>query len=330
MTQRSKEHRIHYKLDQITPVNPYEMNAYNVPFAGNISSCRETYIKGERVLEYTIVGDMSFEQLLVKPIFRDELVEYLFSLSKQLVSIVQNGLQLNKVMFDLKFIYARLCNFSVQIIYLPLDKSFPPQNIGNFMKNFLNKLVYAHTPAIECANQIVDYFDEYETFDVFHFNSFIKAMRASSQLLITQNEYRKTLGYQIGEEHFNNEPVNKAAAVLNANNETATLILSQNTMDSSGQSYITRQSTGEKIIINKQVFCIGKADQGVDYKIIGNKSVSRRHAYITNINGVNYLRDNNSTNHTYLNGKQIQSEIDVVIPDNSIIRIANEEFLFHI
>ena len=91
---------------------------------------------------------------------------------------------------------------------------------------------------------------------------------------------------------------------------------------------LIRKVTGEEIPITKQVFCIGKADQGVDYKILGNKSVSRRHAYITSINGVNYLRDNNSTNHTYLNGKQVYSSMDVPIPDNSIIKISNEEFLF--
>ena len=84
----------------------------------------------------------------------------------------------------------------------------------------------------------------------------------------------------------------------------------------------------EQIYINKQAFCIGKADQGVDFKIMDNKSVSRRHAYITNINGIYYLRDNNSTNHTYLNGDMVYSNVEIVIPDNSSIRLSNEEFLF--
>lgn len=75
---------------------------------------------------------------------------------------------------------------------------------------------------------------------------------------------------------------------------------------------------------------MGKADQGVDFKITDNKSVSRRHAYITNINGVYYLRDNNSTNHTYLNGEMLYSNIEVVIPDNSTIQLSNEEFFFKI
>lgn len=112
--------------------------------------------------------------------------------------------------------------------------------------------------------------------------------------------------------------------------EPQTTLFSNRTLVSGDKPTLTRKNTGETVQITKQVFCIGKADQGVDFKVTGNRSISRRHAYITSINGVNYLRDNNSTNHTFLNGIQVYSNMDVVIPDNSIIRLSNEEFLFRI
>ena len=112
--------------------------------------------------------------------------------------------------------------------------------------------------------------------------------------------------------------------------EDETTVLSKSLSDGLKRPILVRKRTGEKIYINKQVFCMGKADQGVDFKITDNKSVSRRHAYITNINGVYYLRDNNSTNHTYLNGEMLYSNIEVVIPDNSTIQLSNEEFFFKI
>lgn len=47
MTQALREYKkIEYKLDQVTPINKYELNAYNVPFAGNTSMCREIFVKG--------------------------------------------------------------------------------------------------------------------------------------------------------------------------------------------------------------------------------------------------------------------------------------------
>ena len=116
MTQILKDSiKIEYKLDQVTPISKYEMNAYNVPFAGNTSMCREVFVKGERKLEFSIDGDMSLSQIMQKPVFRDELVEYIFSISKQLVSVIRNGLAPEKVVWDTNYMYVRFSDFSIQL-----------------------------------------------------------------------------------------------------------------------------------------------------------------------------------------------------------------------
>ena len=105
MTQKSREQRVRYKLDESMTLNQEEIKIYNVPFAGNTNTCKETFVKGERILEYCIEGDLTMEQLIGKPIFRDELVEYLYSISRQMVSMVHNGLKLGKIVVDLKYMY---------------------------------------------------------------------------------------------------------------------------------------------------------------------------------------------------------------------------------
>ena len=488
MTQALREYKkIEYKLDQVTPINKYELNAYNVPFAGNTSMCREIFVKGERKLEFSIDGDMSFFQIMQKPVFRDELIEYIFSISKQLVSIIQNGLAFDKIVWDCNYMFVRLSDFSVQLLYLPLDTRFETRNIGEFIKGMLSGFVFAHTPAIECANQIVDYFNDHREFDAFHFSEFVSELRSSSQLLIIQGEKgRSEIISDVNDSDSKEKAIQKAEeaakkaeeARINAENEAkrqiqeakyqaelarqaeenrmkaeaarveaeiwrqkvaaeardyerTAILVTQDNPDENSDSYddmekvrveqmlktvmeerqraekassqyadeirrareqemqaeearmqaefaarkneeeakrqadlarrqaeeakrlseqvdeeppttlfsnrtlvseniptLMRISTGETVQVTKQVFCIGKADQGVDYKVIGNKSISRRHAYITSINGINYLRDNNSTNHTFLNGTQVYSNVDVPIPDNSVIRLSNEEFIF--
>lgn len=472
MTQILKDSiKIEYKLDQVTPISKYEMNAYNVPFAGNTSMCREVFVKGERKLEFSIDGDMSLSQIMQKPVFRDELVEYIFSISKQLVSVIQNGLAPEKVVWDTNYMYVRFSDFSIQLLYLPFESKFDKKDIGEFVKSILSGFVYAHTPAIECANQIVDYFNDHREFDAFHFNEFVSDLRASSQLLIIQGEKGKSkvltsnennkefaihkaeeaarkaeearmqaeneVKRQIEEAKYQAEVARQAeetrmkaeaarveaeiwrqkvtaeakdyeqTAVLTAQDmysyqgnsddserlkaeemfrnaeeeriraekvssqyadeirrareqemhaeeakrqadlaklkaeeakrlseqpdeEPPTTLFSNRTLVTGSKPTLTRKTTGESVQINKQVFCIGKADYGVDYKVTGNKSISRRHAYITSINGTHYLRDNNSTNHTFLNGTQVYSNVDVAIPDNSVIRLSNEEFIFRI
>ena len=173
MTQRNKEQRINYKLDETIQVDQNEIKIYNVPFAGNSNTCREVFVKGDRVLEFNISGDLTLDQLAQKPVFRDELVEYLYSISRQLVSMVHNGLKLEKVVFDLKYMYVRLSDFSIQLIYLPFEKAEPMEGPDAFIRCLLNKMTYAHTSALECANQIIDYLDSQKEFNVIQFNLFV-------------------------------------------------------------------------------------------------------------------------------------------------------------
>ena len=88
--------------------------------------------------------------------------------------------------------YVRFSDFSIQLLYLPFESKFDKKDIGEFVKSILSGFVYAHTPAIECANQIVDYFNDHREFDAFHFNEFVSDLRASSQLLIIQGEKGKS------------------------------------------------------------------------------------------------------------------------------------------
>ena len=177
MTQRNKEQRINYKLDETIQVDQNEIKIYNVPFAGNSNTCREVFVKGDRVLEFNISGDLTLDQLAQKPVFRDELVEYLYSISRQLVSMVHNGLKLEKVVFDLKYMYVRLSDFSIQLIYLPFEKVEPMEGPDAFIRCLLNKMTYAHTSALECANQIIDYLNSQKEFNVIQFNLFVKELR---------------------------------------------------------------------------------------------------------------------------------------------------------
>ena len=107
------------------------------------------------------------------------------------------------------------------------------------------------------------------------------------------------------------------------NDDGSTTVLTANNRGKSGP-VIIRTRTGER----KPIFCIGKSTQGVDYQVTDNNSVSRRHAYIINVNGVYYLRDNKSTNHTYLGGKIISSGTDMMLIDGIRFKLANEEFTF--
>lgn len=92
--------------------------------------------------------------------------------------------------------------------------------------------------------------------------------------------------------------------------------------------YLKRTKNKEKIVWDKPVFRIGKEKSYVDYFISDNNAISRSHASIINHNGSYFVVDTNSTNHTFVDGKMIQSNIEVPMIDGTNIVLANEEFIF--
>lgn len=92
--------------------------------------------------------------------------------------------------------------------------------------------------------------------------------------------------------------------------------------------YLVRVNTDERIMITKQNFKIGKASMGVDYTVKGNSAVSRIHAIITNKDGIYYVKDNKSTNHTFVNGKAIDDGENELLTHDSKIVLGDEEFIF--
>lgn len=94
------------------------------------------------------------------------------------------------------------------------------------------------------------------------------------------------------------------------------------------QAYIKRIKTHEQIIIDKQVFKIGKERSFVDYCVSDNPTVSRSHANIVMENDEYYIIDMNSKNHTFVNGRMISSGTKVKLIHGSRIKLSNEEFEF--
>jgi FOG: FHA domain len=128
------------------------------------------------------------------------------------------------------------------------------------------------------------------------------------------------------EEQVKEEPKAAASAPV-ADTEAAGAMLG-NTGAIKINPYLTRETTKEKAIITKNVFKIGKASRGVDYKIEGNNAISRVHAIITLKDNQYFIKDNKSTNHTYVNHEQINGDEEVLLSNNCVITLGDEDFIF--
>ena len=85
------------------------------------------------------------------------------------------------------------------------------------------------------------------------------------------------------------------------------------------------EHTGEVVPITKFPFYIGSAKEYADF-IPAGEGISRIHCCISKKEDNFYLSDLNSTNGTYLNGKEVIPGKDVLLSANDGIRVSSQEF----
>ncbi len=92
--------------------------------------------------------------------------------------------------------------------------------------------------------------------------------------------------------------------------------------------YLVRRSNGERIVIDKEVFKLGKDAACADYVVDNNPTISRNHADIERREDGFYARDKGSLNHTFVDGKKVKPEEPVKLTKGSLLQLSDEVFEF--
>lgn len=109
-----------------------------------------------------------------------------------------------------------------------------------------------------------------------------------------------------------------------------TVLTAESDMIQPPKPCLVRSRNKEKIFIDKDIFKIGKSSTDVDYQIKDNQAISRIHAIIQKKNGVCYLRDNDSTNNTFVNSVILKGEKEQMLLKGMKIAFADEEFIYEL
>lgn len=109
-----------------------------------------------------------------------------------------------------------------------------------------------------------------------------------------------------------------------------TMVLNESMQSMDHQPHLLRKKNSQHITVGQGVFRIGKDLGHVDYCIEDNAAISRCHATIMMKNNGYVIIDNNSTNHTYVDGIILAPNEEKELHDGSNITLGNEEFTFYI
>lgn len=118
--------------------------------------------------------------------------------------------------------------------------------------------------------------------------------------------------------------------MLSGGNGSETSVLDTGSSSSMYESYgtLVRKSNNENCVIDKPYFSIGKDSLHVNFCIKDNSSISRQHASIESSNGITSIKDNNSTNGTFVNNVRLIPGQAQIIQNGDMIKLANEEFIY--
>ncbi len=94
--------------------------------------------------------------------------------------------------------------------------------------------------------------------------------------------------------------------------------------------HLIRKKNNERIPIQQNVFRMGRNQDFNDYVIIGNEFVGNTHCHIL-VKGEEYfIIDDNSKNHTFVNGVMVMPGTEVKLMHGQTITLADEEFEFRL
>lgn len=290
------EFKLNFKVEDYVNINQDELAFINHEYAGNTVLCQVNNVDGVRVLAYKIPATLPLSQFMRKQLYKAEFLSMIGNIMKQLLYLEDSKLPLKKVLLNTKYMYIDLATMEIQLVYMPIEKEFVDCNICEFIQTFISKLRFADMQSVKCVEEILHYLDSKMMFSIRDFYNFILALEEDAIL---------------------NDDVS-------GNGETT--VLSQMAYKNI-VPYLVRVKTKELIPIEKKEFVIGKASE-CDYIVVDNKRVSRNHCTLKISNGECYIRDNESTNHTYINGKLIQPGFDVMLNNDDYIRLGDEEFKY--
>ena len=109
-----------------------------------------------------------------------------------------------------------------------------------------------------------------------------------------------------------------------------TVVMGAGSSAVAGKPWLIRLHTGTAQPVDRLPYRLGKEPSYADFCITGNAAVSRSHADIQQDEQGYWLTDNNSKNHTYVDGKRLVPGQPCQVFHGTHFFLANEEFVFEL
>lgn len=334
-------------------INNREMSDLTIGVQGFLTPMVEV-MKDKYMLIYDMKDSISLREFLAISILSKKIFGNLLS------SIIEHIHTAEKFHFDKSLIqysvdriYIRTTDWRIMMMYVPLHPYAPFGSYCSLLSEIFGCAVF---DANEDSSYIREFFEIIRSesdFSVYRLENYVDSLTITSvkksvetfRCSFCNAEVRRedekcpACGKSIGRFRIldNSEPATEYEAVpkiiySEAAENMGIKIESdsqdyRNTVSGGSTALFCLQDrrNGEKVNVFSFPFSIGKLDNNA--LCISNARVSRKHAEIISVGNRVCIRDLNSTNGTYVDGKKIEAGLCVTLLHGSVIRFANEEYV---
>lgn len=334
------------KLDKDEKINPREVDILNKKV---IRGIMKPTVEGEKKISYLAPSGVALEEYLSSGISKNDFFLVFAQILEVTKSIDRNSFNINNLVMNLKYVFINKLTKEVHFIYQPISSQKISSSLASFLYTVADNTRLDLKEDLKPLNEMMAFIRGLNVVTAIAVENYIlkvypqiykqvkrqkpgqsEALKGTD-VYYRRNEWdkrKKTAKDKEKTPLFVDKDDEATSLLSDYEDDEATSLLSDNTCKS--YPYLIQKSTFDRIDINKPVFRIGKERSYVDYFIPKNNAVSRLHADIITCNREYYIKDNNSTNGTFINGNRVPPETETEIFDGDVLVLANEEFVFNI
>lgn len=350
---RNNQINIKSRLDRSEDVSERELQVF---YEKLIRGLMRPKVEGAKKISYIAPNGIGLKKYLQKGISKNDFFLVFAQIIEVTKRIDRYGLNINNLVLNLQYTFINELTKELYFIYQPISS----KNIYTSIFSYLYDVIHASTFQLQentgFINDLTDFMHQLPAYLPERLENYIMGVypevyrqiqreKAGQSQALNNRKWDK--GYS-GEYQKSPPPGSENTTVLEEEGTTileeeGTTVLEEEgttVLEEEGttvlnsqqilRAYLLRLSNFDRIDINKPAFRIGKEKSYVDYFVANNNAVSRLHADIIQRGESYYLRDNNSTNHTFVNGNMIEANQEREIFDGDALMLANEAFEFHI
>ncbi|MDO5521396.1 MAG: FHA domain-containing protein [bacterium] len=277
--------------------------------------------EGTQVVRYMIGTKKPLEALGNNGMSEAEVLNMFIQIMEMILQTEALGIGVSNLLLDKKCIFIDKKTKECSVLFHCSDCKTGLPGIEVFIKSVLESIQINYNQ-YNVTKYIEQYLEENKQINVIDFKEYMVNMKNQ---LFEQKYYsgQQSLSCRLGDKSIQIEELLEIAAPTLA---TAKMMEEETVVH---KAYLVRCASNEQILITKSMFTLGSDETKVDYVIKGNGAISRVHAMILIREGNYFIKDLDSTNHTFVNRILVKGakEMDL-LPGCSVI-LGNEAFVFY-